>query len=114
MDLETLLRYKIPTICVIANDSAWGMIKLSQELKFPEYLAEHGHHPINLLPDMFPYEKMVAIWGGKGMMLHRIEDLAPALDEIKDSGTIGILNVEVNQGTPSPRTIGFAGIKKGK
>ena len=112
MDMETLLRYKVPVICVIANDSAWGMIKLSQELKHPEYLAKHGHHPINLLPHMFPYEKMVAIWDGKGMMLDKVEDVIPALDEIKASGTIGILNVEVNQHTPSPRTIGFAGVVK--
>ena len=88
------------------------MIKLSQELKFPEYLAQHGHHPINLLPDMFPYEKMVAVWGGIGKTLHKAEEIRPALDEIKASGTIGILNVEVNQHTPSPRTIGFAGVVK--
>lgn len=112
MEFETLLRYEIPTICVIANDSAWGMIKLSQELKFPEYLAQHGHHPINLLPDMFPYEKMVAVWDGVGKLLHKAEEIIPALDEIKASGTIGILNVEVNQHTPSPRTIGFAGVVK--
>lgn len=110
MDLETLLRYQVPVICVIANDSAWGMIKLSQELKYPAYLAKHGHHPINLLPDMFPYERMAVLWDGKGAMLYEAEEIGPALDEIKASGTIGILNVEVNQHTPSPRTIGFAGV----
>ena len=88
------------------------MIKLSQELKFPEYLSQHGHHPINLLPHMFPYEKMSGIWDGLGLALHRVEEIIPALDRIKASGKIGILNIEVNEHTPSPRTIGFAGVAK--
>lgn len=112
MEFETLLRYQVPMICVIANDSAWGMIKLSQELKFPEYLSQHGHHPINLLPHMFPYEKMSGIWNGLGLALHRVEEIIPALNRIKASGKIGILNIEVNEHTPSPRTIGFAGVAK--
>ena len=61
---------------------------------------------------MFPYEKMVAVWDGVGKLLRKAEEIIPALDEIKASGTIGILNVEVNQHTPSPRTIGFAGVEK--
>lgn len=112
MELETLLRYQVPFLCIIANDGAWGMIKLSQELKFPEYLAKHGHHPINLLPEDFPYEKMAVLWDGLGQRIHQIKDLRPALDAIKASGKMGILNVDVNHHTPSPRTIAFAGMKK--
>ena len=112
MELETLLRYQVPFVCVIANDGAWGMIKLSQELKYPSYLAEHGHHPINLLPEDFPYEKMAVLWDGLGQRIRQVEELHPALDAIQASRKMGILNVDVNQHTPSPRTIAFAGVKK--
>ena len=49
---------------------------------------------------------------GRQVQLGRRHPMNTALDEIKASGTIGILNVEVNQHTPSPRTIGFAGVVK--
>ena len=110
MEFETFVRNGIPVICVISNDSSWGMIRLSQELKNPDYIAQYGHHSINLLPEMFPYEKLTELWGGLGLQIHRYEEVVPALKKILDTGKIGILNCEVDKKAYSPRTRSFAGL----
>lgn len=110
MELETMVRNGVPVICVISNDSSWGMIKLSEELRSPDFIAENGHHSINLLQTMFPYEKVTELWGGVGLQVHKYEEIVPALEKILASGKPGILNCEVDQKAYSPRTKSFAGL----
>lgn len=110
MEFETFVRNGIPVICVISNDSSWGMIKLSEELRNPDFIAQTGHHPINLLQNMFSYEKLTEMWGGVGIKINRYEEIIPALEKILASGKVGILNCEVDQKAYSPRTKAFAGL----
>lgn len=110
MEFETFVRNGIPVICVISNDSSWGMIRLSEEIRTPDFIAQNGHHSINLLQDMFSYEKMAEMWGGIGIQIHKAEDVVPSLKKILESGKIGILNCEVDKDAYSPRTRAFAGV----
>jgi acetolactate synthase-1/2/3 large subunit len=112
MEFETFVRNGVPVICVISNDSSWGMIRLAEGLGKPEFIAEHGHHSINLLQEMFSYEKLTELWGGLGIQINRFEDVIPSLKKILDSGKIGILNCEVDKDAYSPRTLGFAAATK--
>jgi acetolactate synthase-1/2/3 large subunit len=111
MEFDTFVRHGVPVVCVISNDSAWGMIKLSQELKFPEYIKEHGHCA-NQLAYMRAYEKLPEMWGGVGVRVTHYDEIIPAIKKVYESGKPGIVNVQVNEHEMSPRTRSFAGVKK--
>ena len=110
MEFDTYLRHNIPVVCVISNDSAWGMIKLSEEVKLGDYIKEHGHVATTLAP-MRAYEKLTEIWGGVGITVSRYEDIIPAIRKVRESGKPGIVNVQVDQTKMSPPTAAFAGVK---
>jgi acetolactate synthase-1/2/3 large subunit len=107
MEFDTYVRFGIPVVCVISNDSGWGMIRLSQELVSPKYLAEHGHCTVDLA-HMRAYETIPAMWGGVGVKVTHYDDIIPAIEKIRDSGLPGIVNVECNRHEMSPRTRAFA------
>jgi acetolactate synthase-1/2/3 large subunit len=113
MEWDTYVRQNIPLVCVISNDSSWGMIKLSEEMKKPDYIKKNGHLATTL-EHMRAYEKMPEMWGGLGIRVEHYDDIIPAIRKIRDSGKPGIVNVEVNQGVMSPPTAAFSGVKKKK
>jgi len=100
MEFDTYLRHGMQVVCVISNDSAWGMIKQAEKLIHPEEVAK-GHLAVEL-DHMRAYEKMVSIWGGYGVQVSAPEDIAPAIREGYASGKPAIINVEVNKKYPSP------------
>lgn len=109
MEFDTYLRHKIPVVCVISNDSAWGMIKLSEENgRNAEYVQKHGHLATVLHP-MREYEKLPEMWGGIGIRVDRYEDIIPAIRKVRDSGLPGIVNVSVDQKAMTPATAAFSG-----
>jgi acetolactate synthase-1/2/3 large subunit len=89
------------------------MIKLSEEMKKPDYIKKNGHLATTL-EHMRAYEKMPEMWGGLGIRVEHYDDIIPAIRKIRDSGKPGIVNVEVNQGVMSPPTAAFSGVKKKK
>jgi acetolactate synthase-1/2/3 large subunit len=111
MEFDSFVRHGIPVVCVISNDSAWGMIKLSEQAKREEYIKEHGHCATTLA-EMRAYEKMPEIWGGIGVKVTKIEDIIPAIRKVRDSGLPGIVNVQCDKEAMSPPTAAFAGVKK--
>ena len=112
MEFETYVRNNIPVVCVISNDSAWGMIKLSEEAKRPDYINETGHLA-TILSEMFPYERLADLWGGVGIKVTHYDDIIPAIRKVRESGKPGIVNVEVDKTKMTPATAAFAGpVKK--
>ena len=111
MEFDSFIRHGIPVVCVISNDSAWGMIKLSEGEKRKEYIAQHGHLATTLA-HMRAYEKMPEIWGGIGVRVTKTEDIIPAIRAVRDSGLPGIVNVECDQKEMSPPTAAFSGVKR--
>ncbi len=105
MEFDTFCRFGVPVVCVISNDSAWGMIKYGQQLHHPDRLKP-GLVGLDLYP-MRAYEKMVAVWDGHGESITRAEDIAPAIHRGYASGKPSIINVEVNRVTASPATRGL-------
>ncbi|MCP5057909.1 MAG: thiamine pyrophosphate-binding protein [bacterium] len=65
MEMETMARLGIPVVCVISNDSSWGMISLVEKHIRPEEIEKRGSCNTDLHP-MRAYEKMVALWEGYG------------------------------------------------
>ncbi len=107
-EFDSLCRYKVPVVCVISNDSAWGMIKLIEEMRNPTETAK-GHVGVDLY-DLRAYEKLVALWDGYGERVTRPEEIIPAIQRGAASGKPSIINVEVDHVsiTPSSRAIGVS------
>lgn len=91
MEAQTL---GIPVVCVISNDSGWGMIRLQQ--KDSKRVAEKGHCNVDL-HHMRAYEKMAEMWGGHGEMVTDPEEIVPALKRAVANGKPSIINVEVDR-----------------
>lgn len=107
MEMDTMARLGIPVVCVISNDSAWGMIKLEQEYTWRAEVEEKGHCNVQLYP-MRSYEKMVSMWDGHGEVVADPEEIIPAIKRAAANGKPSIINVEVDQHSLSPF---IAGVK---
>lgn len=102
MEFYTMAKLGIPVVCVISNDSAWGMIKLSEEMIHKEEVAKG--HIANELIDDFHYEKLTSLWDGYGEFVTKTEDIIPAIKRAVASGKPAIINVSVDHSNPSPMT----------
>ncbi|MGD0211457.1 MAG: thiamine pyrophosphate-binding protein, partial [Desulfomonilia bacterium] len=79
MEFDTMVRHNIPVVCVVNNDTAWGMIKHSQELSIGcdrLQCSELGERH---------YEKMVEGLGGYGEFVTKDEDIIPAIKRAFES-----------------------------
>jgi len=103
MEMDTMARFGIPVVCVISNDSSWGMIRLEQKYYRAEEVKEKGHCNVELHP-MRAYEKMTAMWDGHGEMVTAPEQIIPAIKRAVVNGKPSIINVEVDREALSPWT----------
>ena len=102
-----MARLGIPVVVVISNDSAWGMIKLSEGIARDAIIKEKGHCNVDL-HHMRAYEKLPEIWGGYGELVTKAEDIIPAIQRAVANGKPSIINVEVDKENMSPITKGFS------
>lgn len=105
MAFDTYCRHGVPVVCVISNDSAWGMIKHLEEGMRPDEVSQ-GHVGVEL-PHMRAYERIVEMWDGYGERVTQPEEIVPALQRAAASGKPSIINVETDKVHPSPYTVGF-------
>ncbi len=110
MEFETFLRQGVPLVCVISNDSSWGMIKLSETFANPEEVKKG--HIANELTHMFRYDKFPDLWDGYGELVTDPEQIIPAIKRGFESGKPAIINVEVDKHNMSPITKSFGGAPK--
>jgi acetolactate synthase-1/2/3 large subunit len=101
MEMDTMARLGIPVVCVISNDSAWGMIKLEQKYTWEKEVEERGQCNTELYP-MRAYEKMTAMWDGYGEVVNDPKEIVPAIKRAASNGRPSIVNVEVDHESMSP------------
>ena len=111
MELDTMARLGVPVVCVISNDSAWGMIRLTEKFIRPEEVETKGHCNVEL-HHMRAYEKMVAMWDGYGERVTDPEEIVPAIKRAAANGKPSIVNVEVDKVNLSPFIAGYANMVK--
>jgi acetolactate synthase-1/2/3 large subunit len=112
MEMETMARLGIPVVCVISNDSAWGMISLVEKYIRPEEIEQRG--PCNTdLHHMRAYEKMAAMWDGYGEQVTDPEEILPAIKRAAANGKPSIVNVEIDNESLSPFIAPYAEMVKG-
>ena len=96
MEFDTLVRHRVPVVCVIGNDGIWALEK----------------HPMqrmlgtSLLADLAPgtrYDRVVEGLGGYGELVERPEEVRPALERAFRSGLPACLNVICDPQAEYPR-----------
>ena len=107
MEMDTMARLGIPVVCVISNDSAWGMIRLTEKFIRPDEVEKKGHCNVEL-HHMRAYEKMAAMWDGYGERVTDPEEIVPAIKRAAANGKPSIINVEVDKVSLSPFIAGYA------
>jgi len=93
-DLDTLVRYELPVIFVIANNSAWGMIKSGQKLFMKKRYIDVD----------IPGTDYVAIAKGFGCYAEKVEDpneLKAALKRAVDSKKPAVIEIPIAFKVPS-------------
>ena len=89
MEFDTAIRHEIPFVCVVANDSAWGLIKQT-------WIARYGDEPpVGIELGMRPYERMVQALGGHGELVTEPQAIPGALERASASGKPACVNVVV-------------------
>lgn len=103
MDFETAIRFKLPMVCVVGNDAAWGQIRIPQ-------VQLHGEEfsPATLLAPT-RYDKIVEAMGGYGELVTDPEQIVPALERAVQSGTVACVNVMLDPEAPAASgSVGYA------
>lgn len=87
MEIETALRYEVPVVCVVANDSEWSMISSAQKRIFGRDRVHASELP------QTPYHEMVRVLGGYGERVTEPDGIGPALRRAFDSGVAACVDV---------------------
>jgi acetolactate synthase-1/2/3 large subunit len=111
MEMDTMARLGVPVVCVISNDSAWGMIRLVERFIRPEEVETKGQCNVEL-HHMRAYEKMAAMWDGHGERVTDPVEIVPAIKRAAANGKPSIVNVEVDKVSLSPFIAGYANMVK--
>ncbi|HSP19007.1 MAG TPA: thiamine pyrophosphate-dependent enzyme, partial [Myxococcaceae bacterium] len=94
-DFETAVRFKLPMICVVGNDAAWGQIRLPQLGMFGVEKS-----PATLLAPT-RYDQVVKAFGGWGELVTEPAQIRPALERAVASGTVACVNVMLDPEAPA-------------
>jgi acetolactate synthase I/II/III large subunit len=104
MEFHTAIRNNLPIVVVVANDTLWGMIAHSQQIRLGHNIKDGTEL------GMVHYEKMVEDLGGFGAFVEKPEDIRPAIEAAFASGKTACVNVMVDPSTISPGSVALANL----
>jgi len=104
MEFNTAVRFGLPIVMVISNDSSWGMIRHGQTA------AYGAERKVGCELGEVPYEKVVEALGGYGECITNAKGIRPALDRAFASGKPACLNVYTDREVASPMGDMVAGL----
>jgi acetolactate synthase-1/2/3 large subunit len=97
MEFDTLVRHRIPVVCVVGNNGIWALEKHPMQNMLGTSIAA----------DLAPrtrYDKVVEALGGYGEMVERPGDIRPALERAFKSGVPACINVICDPAAEYPRS----------
>jgi acetolactate synthase-1/2/3 large subunit len=97
MEFDTMVRHKIPVVCVVGNNGIWALEKHPM-------LSMLGVSIAADLGDRTRYDKVVEALGGYGEMVDRPDQIKPALERAFASGLPACLNVICDPHAEYPRS----------
>ncbi|HYP22419.1 MAG TPA: acetolactate synthase [Actinomycetota bacterium] len=101
MELETLVRLKLPVVCVVGNNGIWALEKYPMQ-------ALYGYDVAAELRPGIRYDKVMEAFGGRGFYVEDPDDLTPALKAAFDSGEPAVVNVITDSSVAYPRSSNLA------
>jgi acetolactate synthase-1/2/3 large subunit len=99
-DYDTLIRFGMPVIGIVGNNSAWNQVRYGQVQK---YGRERGDVANVLTP--LRYDRIVAAMGGHGEYVTEPAQIRPSLERARSSGKASLINVLVNRDVFSSGTV---------
>jgi acetolactate synthase I/II/III large subunit len=99
-DFETMVRFNLPFIGVVGNNSYMNQIRYGQIQKYGEERGDVG----NKLGDV-KYDQFAQILGGYGEEVREPKDIRPALERARESGKPSLINVWIDQNAFAPGTM---------
>jgi acetolactate synthase-1/2/3 large subunit len=97
MEFDTLVRHRIPVVCVVGNNGIWALEKHPMESMLG----------VSIATDLGPktrYDKLVESLGGHGELVERPEEIEPALKRAFKSGLPACINVMCDPHAEYPRS----------
>ena len=86
MDMETLLRHKLPAVVVLLNNSSWAGVAAGHDLFYPDMGSWDNLSGIR-------YDRMFRELGCHTEHVEKPEEIVPALDRSFSSGKPAVVNV---------------------
>ncbi|MCX2951647.1 thiamine pyrophosphate-binding protein [Lentzea sp. NEAU-D7] len=99
-DFETLVRYDLPFVGVVGNNSSMNQIRYGQAAKYGLERERVG----NTLGDV-RYDQFAKMLGGYGEEVRDPEDIGPALRRARESGKPSLINVWIDPDVYAPGTM---------
>jgi acetolactate synthase-1/2/3 large subunit len=90
-DYDTLIRFNLPVIGVVANNAAWNQVRYGQMEKYGRVKGEAANR---LSP--LRYDRIVEAMGGYGEQVTEPSQIRPALERARKSGKPSLINVMVD------------------
>jgi acetolactate synthase-1/2/3 large subunit len=99
-DFDTMVRFNLPFIGVVGNNSYMNQIRYGQIQKYGEERGDIG----NKLSDV-KYDLFAKMLGGYGEEVRQPHEIAPALRRARESGKPALINVWIDQNAFAPGTM---------
>jgi acetolactate synthase-1/2/3 large subunit len=97
MEFDTLVRHRVPVVCVVGNNGIWALEKHPMQSMLGTSIAA----------DLAPrtrYDKVVEALGGYGELVERPGDIKPALERAFKTGVPACINVICDPTAEYPRS----------
>ncbi|WP_113691370.1 thiamine pyrophosphate-binding protein [Amycolatopsis albispora] len=99
-DFETMVRFNLPFVGIVGNNSSMNQIRYGQIQKYGEPRGRIG----NTLGDV-RYDEFARMLGGYGEEVRDPADIRPALERARESGKPSLINVWVDPDVYAPGTM---------
>ena len=96
MDVDTLVRHRLPVVMVVGNNGIWGLEKHPMQLLF-------GYDVAADLQPACRYDQVVRALGGAGELVTSPDGIGPALRRAFDAGVPYLVNVATDPKVAYPR-----------
>lgn len=97
MDVDTLVRHRLPVVMIVGNNGAWGLELHPMRLMY-------GTDTAAVLNPATRYDEVVCALGGGGETVTEPADIGPALDRAFASGVPYLVNVVTDPDVAYPRS----------
>ena len=101
MDVESLVRQRLPVVIVVGNNGIWGLEKHPMN-------AMYGYDVAADLQPGLRYDDVVRALGGAGETVAKAADLGPALERAFAAGVPYLVNVLTDPADAYPRSSNLA------